>query len=129
MQRAACCRLPVSGRRGAQVLLDSERHSCQIYLAARCRNPLCRCLSKFSCLQGGNIQISYLQDSPWLSWSASPLVAFWLAVAQAKPGLATILAITQVWIPDFNIGAAPAKMTRDQVVQIRMGHDEIWPGC
>ncbi|CAL1172132.1 unnamed protein product [Cladocopium goreaui] len=28
-------------------------------------------------------------DSPWLSWSASPLVAFWLAVAQAKPGSAS----------------------------------------
>ena len=41
MQRAACCRLPVSGRRRAQVLLDSERHGCQIYLAERCGKPLC----------------------------------------------------------------------------------------
>ena len=61
----------------------------QIYLAACCRKPLCRRLSKFSWLQEGNIQISYVQDSPWLSWSASPLVAFWFAVAHAKPGLAT----------------------------------------
>ena len=70
----------------------------QIYLAACCRKPLCRRLSKFSWLQEGNIQISYVQDSPWLSWSASPLFAFWFAVAQAKPGLATILAIMHLWV-------------------------------
>ena len=98
IQRAACCRLPVSGRRGAQALLDSKRHCCQMYLAACCRKPPHRRLSKFSWLQEGNIQISYVQDSPWLSWSASPLVAFWFAVAQAKPGLATTLAIMHLWV-------------------------------